>query len=215
MSHLNLSPTSLRRLRRAAPARRQRGFSLLEALVSIVVLSFGLLGVAGLQASALKYSRDARNQSVAINLAREMAEMIRSNARISGTAASLYLVDVQDVSSADAPTNTIGPFATADDLAAAQVADWKNRVGQALPGAYAAVCKDDRPYDTTGDHIGAPHWGCTGTGDIIVIKIGWERDGTEGVVQNATGKRKDRDGNLTDEDMRPYVVLPVTPAGQQ
>lgn len=205
MSHLNLSPTSLRRLRRAAPARRQRGFSLLEALVSIVVLSFGLLGVAGLQAAALKYSRDARNQSVAVNLAREMAEMIRSNARVSGAAASPYLVTVQDVSSAAAPTGTTGPFDTAEALAIAQVADWKHRVGQALPGAYAAVCKDASPYD--GD--GLPQWGCSNDGDIIVIKIGWEREDASGKIKGAqeiwTG----------DTVARPFVVLPVTPAGQQ
>lgn len=223
MSHLNLSPTSLRRLRRAAPARRQRGFSLLEALVSIVVLSFGLLGVAGLQASALKYSRDARNQSVAINLAREMAEMIRSNARVSGVAGSPYLLAAQTaqaVYGGTAPTtadDTIGPFTDeAGDtpgtaLATAQVRDWAYRFDQALPGAYVAVCKDSQPYDTDntgGNHKGAPHWNCNNTGDIIVIKMGWEREDAQGVVKGATEA-------WTGETVaRPFIVLPVTPAGQ-
>ena len=34
--------------------RRARGFSLLEVLISIIILSFGLLGAVGLQATALK-----------------------------------------------------------------------------------------------------------------------------------------------------------------
>ena len=216
MSHLNLSPTSLRRLRRPAPARRQRGFSLLEALVSIVVLSFGLLGVAGLQAAALKYSRDARNQSVAINLAREMAEMIRSNARVSGAAGNPYLVasSPEPLSAATAPTavQALGPVSTSTDkdeiaaaLATAQVADWKYRVGQALPGAHAVVCLDTAPYDASG----FPQWGCTAPAansndNITVIKIGWEREDTAGALKGAT-----------DDGVRPFVVLPVTPAGQQ
>ena len=203
MSHANLSPTPSRRLHRTAPRRLQRGFSLLEALVSIVVLSFGLLGVAGLQASSLKYSRDARNQAVAVNLAREMAEMIRSNARVSGETNNAYLIGNQiDLSSAKAPSGAqaTGPFADGDALAKAQVADWQYRVGQALPGAYASVCLDDAPYDADG----YAQWGCTRKGDIIAIKIGWEREDTSGEIKaaNAAG-------------VRPFVVLPVTPAGQQ
>ena len=226
MSHLNLSPTSLRRLRRPAPARRQRGFSLLEALVSIVVLSFGLLGVAGLQAASLKYSRDARNQSVAVNLAREMAEMIRSNARVSGKANNPYLSYLTDddgkaltASAAEAAVGAINVTGTTDaftdqageepgtGLAKAQVKDWAYRVDQLLPGAYVAVCKDKEPYDKTGDHIGAPHWACTGDGDIIAIKIGWEREDTAGAIKVGYDEE--------DTSIRPYVVLPVTPAGQQ
>lgn len=205
MSHANLSPTPSRRLRRTAPRRLQRGFSLLEALVSIVVLSFGLLGVAGLQASSLKYSRDARNQSVAINLAREMAEMIRSNARVSGASDNTYLQDAEDLSAtATAPTNVLGPFTDQDGdtpgtaLAAAQVADWKYRVSQALPGARIAVCIDSAPYDANGH----PVWDCDGNGNIIVIKMGWEREDTAGEIKAASAAL-------------PYVVLPVTPAGQQ
>ncbi len=42
---------------------RQQGFSLMEVLVSIVVLSFGLLGMVGMQAAALQSNREARLQS--------------------------------------------------------------------------------------------------------------------------------------------------------
>ena len=206
MSHLNLSPTSLRRLRRPAPGRKQSGFSLLEALVSIVILSFGLLGVAGLQASSLKYTRDARNQSVAVNLAREMAEMIRSNARESGKVAdNPYLVDEEGnaevINIPNAPATCLDAgenCATPAELAAAQREEWKYRVGQALPGARVAVCMDSAPYDANG----LPQWGCTAGGNIIAIKIGWDRD-------DLSGKP------LLAQEMPPYDVFPVTPAGQQ
>ena len=50
---------------------------MVEVLVAIVILSFGLLGVVGLQAAAIKNTRDARQQSVAVVLARELADMMR------------------------------------------------------------------------------------------------------------------------------------------
>ena len=212
MSHANLSPILSRRLHRAAPRRQQRGFSLLEALVSIVVLSFGLLGVAGLQASSLKYSRDARNQTVAVNLARELAEMIRSNARESGkTADNPYLMVAQDINSdGNKPPSTcldVGKDCgdDANQLAEDQVKDWAWRVGKALPSAHAAVCLDDEPYDAKG----LPQWECTPRGsNIIAIKIGWQRDDFERDAENKLVTKKAN-------EMRPFVVLPVTPAGQQ
>lgn len=56
---------------------RNAGFSLIEVLVAIVVLSFGLLGMVGLQAASLQANRDARLQSTAILLARDLAEAMR------------------------------------------------------------------------------------------------------------------------------------------
>ena len=59
--------------------RRHSGFSLVEVLISIVVLSFGLLGMVGMQAAALQSNREARLQSSAVLLARDMADMMRGN----------------------------------------------------------------------------------------------------------------------------------------
>lgn len=68
----------MRLLRRRATG----GFTLVEVLVSIVVLSFGMLGIVGVQAFALQSNREARLQSQAVNLARELAEMMRGNNQI-------------------------------------------------------------------------------------------------------------------------------------
>src|ERR1035437_6960909 len=59
--------------------RGHSGFSLIEVLVSIVVLSFGLLGMVGMQAAALQSNREARLQSAGVVLTRELADMIRGN----------------------------------------------------------------------------------------------------------------------------------------
>ena len=59
--------------------RNLNGFSLIEVLISIIVLSFGLLGMVGMQSAALQANREARLQSSAAVLARELAEIIRGN----------------------------------------------------------------------------------------------------------------------------------------
>jgi len=71
-------------------AAGQRGFSLIEALVSILLLSFGLLALAGLQLRVLSDSSGASSQNIAARLAGEMAERIRANPLQGATAASPY-----------------------------------------------------------------------------------------------------------------------------
>lgn len=61
------------------PKNRCRGFSLLEALVALVILSFGLLGIAGLQASSLKNNNNAYMRTQANILAYEAIDLMRAN----------------------------------------------------------------------------------------------------------------------------------------
>jgi len=62
-------------------AGKQRGFTLIEALVAAIVLSVGLLGLAGLQATSQKLSQSAYQRTQAANLAYQMADAIRANSR--------------------------------------------------------------------------------------------------------------------------------------
>lgn len=61
------------------PRRNCGGFSLLEVLISIVVLSVGLLGIAGLQLMSLKANDSAYYRSQAVILAEDMLDRMRSN----------------------------------------------------------------------------------------------------------------------------------------
>lgn len=58
---------------------RQRGLSMIEVLVAIVVISLGLLGMAGLQAAGLRSSHSALHRAQAAQLANDMAERVRAN----------------------------------------------------------------------------------------------------------------------------------------
>ena len=57
----------------------QQGFSLVETLVAIIVLSIGMLGIAGLQATSLRLTHDAHLRSQATQLSYDIIARIRSN----------------------------------------------------------------------------------------------------------------------------------------
>ncbi|HHL39372.1 MAG TPA: type IV pilus modification protein PilV [Deltaproteobacteria bacterium] len=66
-------------LGKVSRAADERGFTLLEVLVSMVVISVGLLAAASMQATAMSGTRSSNDMSVAIQLAEEMVDRIRVN----------------------------------------------------------------------------------------------------------------------------------------
>lgn len=58
---------------------QQQGVGLVEVLVTVLVLSVGLLGLAALQATSLKASGDAQSMQMAVQFASDYFERIRSN----------------------------------------------------------------------------------------------------------------------------------------
>ena len=189
------------------------GFSLVEVLVSVVILTIGLLGMVGMQAGALQANREARLQSTAVGLARELADMMRGN-KETGLKVdeddNPYLGEFVIPAAPAAPTLAladpdyclnVGSSCGADGekVAAAQMTEWLPRVSDLLPGARVTVCLDTTPFDADG----LPNkWSeeCTAGADAMtVIKIGWTRRSTEpSTLDRAT------------DDARPGVVIPVT-----
>lgn len=58
---------------------RQRGVSLLEVLISVLVLGVGLLGVAALQTSSMRNTNSALERTMAVILTDTFAEIMRNN----------------------------------------------------------------------------------------------------------------------------------------
>ena len=182
---------------------RSTGFSLVEVLVSIVVLSIGLLGMVGMQAASLQANREARLQSNAVVLARELAEMIRGNKDIGvlhGTV-NPYLGDFNTSPLAPAAPQYCLTSGCGDTtlIAKAQMTEWLARVNEQLPGARVTSCFDSTPYSSAG--VG--QWACTNasTDDVIMIKIGWTRGATD---RSKTG------ADALERATTPAVVMPVT-----
>jgi type IV pilus assembly protein PilV len=58
---------------------RAAGFTLVEALVALVVLSIGMLGIAALYMETLRASRSALYRTEAVTMAADLADRIRAN----------------------------------------------------------------------------------------------------------------------------------------
>jgi len=161
---------------RRSSARAQDGFTLVEILVAVVVLSFGVLGVVGMQAAALQSNRAARNQSTAVALGRELGDMMRGNkdvALATSTTANPYLIANYPTTAAPTMSGNCFTSACTSTLAVAQfdMNQWLARVRAELPQARVVVCFDDTPY---GSSTGQPQWACnSASNQTLVVKIGW------------------------------------------
>lgn len=201
-----------------SPAQREAGFSLLEVLISILVLCFGILGLVGLQAASLQANREARLQATAVRLAEELAEMMRGNKTIATQlTGNPYMVTSTTATNPGcglpgqtACGNYVAADRVANSTAIAQrdIYEWLERVKVELPGPRVTICQDNAPYDTAG----LPQWTCSNSGGTIVLKIGWTRSNT---LRGATGTdaTDTSSANLGafDKALRPAVTFPLTP----
>ena len=118
-----------------APAR-EAGFSLIEAMVSLLLFSFALIGTAGLQGTLIGYSQNAEYRAEAAFYAEQ-------------------LVGLATVDPANASCYALGSCSSTDANAAAL--DWKDQVQDRLPGASGH--QPTVTYDaTTGDFTVSVFW---------------------------------------------------------
>jgi type IV pilus assembly protein PilV len=166
--------------------RTTAGFTLLEVLVALFVLSVGLLGAARLEIISLRSVTSSSLRSQAVSLAYDMSDRMRANARgmtaANGTAVGFY--NAADAGSYVTPadnacTETATQAAatcTVAEMAAHDLWEWGNTLGQFLPGGAGVTCIDSTPNDGS---AAAP--ACDNLGSIYAVKVWWtdvEQDGT-------------------------------------
>lgn len=164
--------------RRALRRERQSGFTLIEVLVSVIILSIGLVGVAGLQAVSLKNNQSAFMRSQASALAYDLADRMRSN--VLSANGSLY--DPGAAGSDTGCRSTSG--CTPQQMAQNDLAEWNAAIATYLPMGQGFCCIDSTPDDGTA--FGDPQ--CDGTGTQIAVKIWWDdnRDGSINMTSTNT-----------------------------
>lgn len=124
-------------VRQSSIEASSEGFTLLEVLIAILVLSIGLLGLAGLQFSALRNNTQSYERSQAVALAYEIVDRMRTN-RIAASDGRFDLKAFEDksigVDCEKAPC-------TREQVADFELAQWQKRLIATLPGATASIEK--------------------------------------------------------------------------
>jgi type IV pilus assembly protein PilV len=116
--------TRLFRLPRRKRTGAQAGFALLEVLVSILIFSFGLLGLIGLEATAINFSVDAEDRNRAALFASEIASTMWTTNSVTPTTAQLaaWQANIADPTTAmGLPSGTLAIIATAGTTNSADV----------------------------------------------------------------------------------------------
>jgi type IV pilus assembly protein PilV len=130
------------------------GFTLLEVLVAVLVLSFGLLGIAGLLLSTVQNNTIAAQRTTATFLAQDMADRIRQNINATKpfgpdgkTPQPVYYINSAGVDlNCYGPTPT-GVCSTPQNTANRDLFVWNALIQNSLPGGEGVVCQDLTPDD--------------------------------------------------------------------
>jgi len=136
--------------RRAPASRAARGVTLLEVLVAILVLSIGLLGVAGMQAASLRYAQGGWVRAGLASGVSSLAERVRANPAAAADAYRLadeYATQRSDIDSGKVQAvvtanNCLASTCTPAQLAAFDLATWRLALDTAMPGSGGFVQGD-------------------------------------------------------------------------
>lgn len=161
--------------------RHLRGFSLIEVLVTLLLISLALLGAFGLQAYALKLNQGGQFRTQAVLLASDLSERMEANKP--GAVAGNYAYTCP--SPAVATSSACGPGGAACSPAALATYDllqWQATVANTLPQSTCSVVQGssgnpstytisiswvDRQTDTT---YNASALGSSGTGEVLTYQ---------------------------------------------
>jgi type IV pilus assembly protein PilV len=97
--------------------------ALMEALISILIFSFGVLGLIGLEARAINFSVDSEDRNRAALFASEIASNMWLTASVTPTAATLsaWQTSVADPTKTGLPNGTVSIIAVAGTTNAADI----------------------------------------------------------------------------------------------
>lgn len=117
------------------PSKSQKGISLVESLVAIVVMALGILGILGVQMRTLSDTQNGVRRAQAIRLVEDLSERMKVNPSSSrhynsyliGWGASTTAVDCAAIK------------CTSDNLAKSDLHEWKTSLKNTLPLADASI----------------------------------------------------------------------------
>lgn len=105
----------------------QKGLTLLEVMITVVILSIGLLGLAGLQVNALSFNNAAHQRSQATHLSSFIIDSMRAN--VAAAHASAYNI-------------TMVQIPTGAGLAIIDLQDWRQAIANSLPAGTSSIVQN-------------------------------------------------------------------------
>lgn len=133
---------------------RQHGFSMIEVLVTMLIISLALLGTMGLQTYALRANQGGQFRSQAVFLVADLAERMEANRATAVTNTSYVIATPSSTVSTSAVDCT--SVCSGDQLAAWDLFQWTTAVTATLPQSQWTVTQ------TT-----------AGNPSVYTIKISW------------------------------------------
>ena len=176
----------MRHVHRPAPAAH-RGFTMLETLIAILILSFGMLGIAGIYVAGVQNNKSANLRTLATQQSYDMADRMRAN--LAGLTVPLPAMPFYHLPTANVHASCYATTnCTPQQMAENDYYEWNNGASassnpRVLPGGFGISCLDSTPNDGTWDGTAVNHQ-CDGLGTAYAIKVWWIDDRRTGIATN-------------------------------
>jgi type IV pilus assembly protein PilV len=116
------------------------GFTLIEVLISMLILAVGLLGLAGLQATGLRNNLSAYHRSQATQLAYDIADRMRANvADAQNLATSVYIAMDPEDAATQAACTAIAGACSPTLMAQHDLFEWNSNITSILPSGEGSI----------------------------------------------------------------------------
>ncbi|MCQ3830772.1 type IV pilus modification protein PilV [Microbulbifer elongatus] len=152
--------------------RKQQGATLIEVLISVLVLAVGLLGVAATQTLSLKNGNGANQRYMAALAAQEIVERMRANP--SGLEQGSYDGEVDGSET----RKTCTTACSVNDLASMDLYEWGQLLQTNLPASTGTIERN---------------------GDEVIVTVAWKLQHTGENYGSTDGGAEDADFTMTVE----------------
>ncbi len=155
-------------------AHDTRGFSMIEVLVTILLICIGVLGLVALQGRTIAYTQDSALRNAAAMLADDLQEMMRADLdKVIANGLPRGSSDYYKAKNADFPDPADDCTSLASASASQRLGCWAEKVKANLPGAEDLMNSEFHICRTK------TSGSCTGDGSTIEIQLAWAVKGGE------------------------------------
>lgn len=155
---------------RVRKCRSMQGFSLVEQLLSLLIVALAAVLLIRMSAANAIVSQHSARRMSAVRLGSELSAWVQRGGHLAlGTSVDQALVQLRNGSASAALSAICCPPDGCDASTSAwqYLALWQSHLSRSIPDARLMICSSET--DTPPD----PDWSCESTGSVLVMKLGW------------------------------------------